>query len=397
MAEQWGNGSHKWVISPEITHLDDYHYPYSPHCPLPMRSLTADYLDRLRFTHSQLATLRALGEFQGKQQLYSVQLPEVLKGLQKAATIESTESSNRLEGVIISTQRLHALMLKDATPRSRSEQEIAGYRDALNLIHESGKEMPFSEGTIRQLHGLMYRYMPQPGGQWKATNNDIIERQPDGRSRVRFAPVSAHLTPMAMADLIARYRSALDQHLADPLVLVPLAILDFLCIHPFPDGNGRMARLLTLQLLYHFDYAVGRFISLERLFEESKETYYETLEASSQGWHDGQHDSMPWLNYFWGVLLRAYREFETRVGTLEHGHGAKGERVRSEVLRRQHPFAISDIEEACPGVSRDMVRHVLRTMKDEGLITPEGKGRAAKWRRAAELTSTTASAGQQGG
>lgn len=389
MAEQWGNGSHKWVISPKITHLDDYHYPYSPHRSLPMRSLTADYLDRLRFTHSQLATLRALGEFQGKQQLYSVQLPEVLKGLQKAATIESTESSNRLEGVIISTQRLHALMLKDATPRSRSEQEIAGYRDALNLIHESGKEMPFSEGTIRQLHGLMYRYMPQPGGQWKATNNDIIERQPDGRSRVRFAPVSAHLTPMAMADLIAHYRSALDQHLADPLVLVPLAILDFLCIHPFPDGNGRMARLLTLQLLYHFDYAVGRFISLERLFEESKETYYETLEASSQGWHDGQHDSMPWLNYFWGVLLRAYREFETRVGTLEHGHGAKGERVRAEVLRRQHPFAISDIEEACPGVSRDMVRHVLRTMKDEGLITPEGKGRGARWRRSADGSSSS--------
>ena len=389
MAERWGNGSHKWVISPEITHLADYHYPYSSRSPLPMRSLTADYLDRLRFTHSQLATLRALGEFQGKQQLYSVQLPEVLKGLQKAAIIESTESSNRLEGVIISTQRLHALMLKDATPRSRSEQEIAGYRDALNLIHESGKEMPFSEGTIRQLHGLMYRYMPQPGGQWKATNNDIIERQPDGRSRVRFAPVSAHLTPMAMADLIAHYRSALDQHLADPLVLVPLAILDFLCIHPFPDGNGRMARLLTLQLLYHFDYAVGRFISLERLFEESKETYYETLEASSQGWHDGQHDSMPWLNYFWGVLLRAYREFETRVGTLEHGHGAKGERVRAEVLRRQHPFAISDIEEACPGVSRDMVRHVLRTMKDEGLITPEGKGRAARWRHSADGSSSS--------
>ena len=389
MAEQWGNGSHKWVISPEITHLADYHYPYSSRSPLPMRSLTADYLDRLRFTHSQLATLRALGEFQGKQQLYSVQLPEVLKGLQKAAIIESTESSNRLEGVIISTQRLHALMLKDATPRSRSEQEIAGYRDALNLIHESGKEMPFSEGTIRQLHGIMYRYMPQPGGQWKATNNDIIERQPDGRSRVRFAPVSAHLTPMAMADLIAHYRSALDQHLADPLVLVPLAILDFLCIHPFPDGNGRMARLLTLQLLYHFDYAVGRFISLERLFEESKETYYETLEASSQGWHDGQHDSMPWLNYFWGVLLRAYREFETRVGTLEHGHGAKGERVRAEVLRRQHPFAISDIEEACPGVSRDMVRHVLRTMKDEGLITPEGKGRAARWRHSADGSSSS--------
>ncbi len=245
-----------------------------------MHSLLPDYLAKLRFDSQQLATLRALGEYRGKQQLFVAQSPEVLSDLRQVAVVESTESSNRLEGVVVAAHRLKSLVLKNATPQSRSEQEVAGYRDALGLIHESGEQMPFSEGTVLQLHSMLYRYMPQPGGHWKATNNDIIERHPDGTSRIRFRPVAAHLTPMAMADLMARYRLALDQHMADPLVLVPLAILDFLCIHPFPDGNGRMARLLTLQLLYHFDYAVGRFISLERIFEESKESYYETLEPA---------------------------------------------------------------------------------------------------------------------
>ena len=347
----------------------------------------------LRFDAHQLATLRALGEYRGKQQLFVAQSPEVLSDLRQVAVIESTESSNRLEGVVVAAHRLKSLVLKNAIPQSRSEQEVAGYRDALGLIHASGEQMPFSEGTILQLHGTLYRYMPQPGGHWKATNNDIIERHSDGSSRIRFRPVAAHLTPIAMADLILRYRSALDQHLADPLVLVPLAILDFLCIHPFPDGNGRMARLLTLQLLYHFDYAVGRFISLERIFEESKESYYETLEISSQGWHEAAHNIAPWLNYFWGALLRAYKEFEDRVGTIERGRGAKGDRVRSEILKRQLPFSISEIEEACPGISRDMVRVILRAMKTEGLIAPTGKGRAAKWKQtglqSAPATNTT--------
>jgi Fic family protein len=344
-----------------------------------MHSLLPEYLAKLRFDSRQLATLRALGEYRGKQQLFVSQSPEVLSGLRQVAVVESTESSNRLEGVVVAAHRLKSLVLKNATPQSRSEQEVAGYRDALSMIHESGEQMPFSEGTVLQLHSMLYRYMPQPGGHWKATNNDIIERHPDGSSRIRFRPIAAHLTPMAMADMMARYRTALDQHLADPLVLVPLVVLDFLCIHPFPDGNGRMARLLTLQLLYHFDYAVGRFISLERIFEESKESYYETLEASSQGWHEGEHNIAPWLDYFWGALLRAYKEFEERVGAIERGRGAKGDRVRAEILKRQLSFSISDIEEACPGISRDTVRMVLRAMKTEGLIAPTGKGRGAKW------------------
>ena len=344
-----------------------------------MHSLSLDYLAKLRFNARQLATLRALGEYRGKQQLFVAQSAEVLSDLRQIAVVESTESSNRLEGVVVAHNRLKSLVLKKATPKSKSEQEVADYRDALSLIHESGGRMPFSEGTVLQLHGILYRYMPQPGGRWKATNNDIIERHLDGSSRIRFQPVAAHLTPMAMMDMTTRYRAALDQHLADPLVLVPLVILDFLCIHPFSDGNGRMARLLTLQLLYRFDYAVGRFISLERIFEESKESYYETLEASSQGWHEATHDIAPWMDYFWGALLRAYKEFEQRVGTIERGRGAKGDRVRAEILKRQLPFSISEIEEACPGVSRDMVRLVLRAMKTEGLIAPTGKGRGAKW------------------
>lgn len=351
-----------------------------------MRSLLPDYLTKLRFDAQQLATLRALGEYRGKQQLYVVQSPEVLSDLQQVAVVESTKASNRLEGVVVVAHRLKSLVLKNATPQGRSEQEVAGYRDALGLIHESCGQMPFSEGSILQLHGILYRYMPQLGGHWKAMNNDIVERHPDGSSRIRFRPVAAHLTPMAMTDLIARYRTALDQHLADPLVLVPLVILDFLCIHPFPEGNGRMARLLTLQLLYHFGYAVGRFISLERIFEESKESYYETLEVSSQSWHDGAHDIAPWLDYFWGVLLRAYKEFEERVGSIKRGHGAKGDRVRAEILKRNLPFSISEIEEACPGISRDMVRVVLRAMKAEGLITPTGKGRAAKWEQTGAMS-----------
>ena len=344
-----------------------------------MHSLAPDYLATLRFDAQQVATLRALGEYRGKQRLYVAQSPEVLSDLRQVAVVESTESSNRLEGVVVAAHRLKSLVLKNATPQSRSEQEVAGYRDALGLIHESGAQMLLSEGAVQQLHGILYRYMPKPGGHWKATNNDIVERHPDGSTRVRFRPVAAHLTPMAMADLIARYRAAVDHHLVDPLVLVPLVVLDFLCIHPFPDGNGRMARLLTLQLLYHFDYAVGRFISLERIFEESKESYYETLETSSQGWHEGAHDVTPWLNYFWGALLRAYKEFEERVGTIERGRGAKGGRVRAEILKRSLPFSISEIEEACPGISRDMVRVVLRGMKAEGLIAPSGKGRGARW------------------
>jgi len=347
-----------------------------------MRSFTTGYLGGLTLTVEQASMLNRLGEYRGKQDLFSKQAPETLQSLQQVAIIESSESSNRIEGVTAPYDRIEALVLKSAMPHDRSEQEIAGYRDALALIHESAQHMAFSVNVILQLHSMLLRYMPNEGGRWKMTDNDIVERNADGTiHHVRFKPLSPVATPPAMDALVSGYKEAVENQQKEPLVVTPLAILDFLCIHPFSDGNGRVARLLTLMLLYQFDYQVGRYISMERIFEESKETYYETLEASSIGWHDGQHDASPWMDYFWGVLLRAYREFEDRVGTIGLGKGSKTEQVRQIVDRRFGPFSISDIEADCIGVSRDMIRIVLRQLRDEGVITLQGKGRGAKWIR----------------
>ena len=347
-----------------------------------MHSLSAEYLARLRLTAEQAASMRAVGEFQGKQALYYQQAPEMLKTLRESAVIESTESSSRIEGVTVAPARLEPLMRRSVDPRNRSEQEIAGYRDALALIHESAREMALTANIVLQLHSTLYRYMADPGGRWKAMQNEITETAADGSQRIRFTPTPPHLVPVQMDSLPERYNEAVTASRADGLILIPLAILDFLCIHPFADGNGRIARLLTLMLLYQHDYEVGRYISLERIIEQSKESYYETLEASSRGWHDEGHDASPWMEYFWGVLLRAYREFEQRVHVVRDGHGAKTEQIRLAVLRRNEPFAISEIERECSGVSRDMVRHVLRQMRDEGLIESTGVGRGAKWRHA---------------
>ncbi len=346
-----------------------------------MSSANSEYLDRLTFSADQISTLRALGEYRGKQALFFKQSPEALKSLQLVAKIESSESSNRLEGIEVPHKKIEELVLKDTAPKSRSEQEIAGYRDALNLIHESGEHMPFALNVILQLHGVLCRYIANPGRRWKATDNEIIEKHPDGTQRIRFTPTKAHLTSNAIEQLTNNYSDILKEKKQDELILIPLAILDFLCIHPFSDGNGRMSRLLTLMLLYQFNYQVGHYISLERVFEDSKESYYETLEASSQHWHSGKQDVKPWLNYFWGVLLRAYREFEERVGAITTSRGSKTELVRSVVNRRMALFSIRDIESDCPGISRDMIRQILRKMRDEGSIVVSSSGRGAVWQR----------------
>jgi Fic family protein len=347
-----------------------------------MRSLSPEAFDRLVLRVEDASTLQKLGEHRGRQDLFRRQSPEVLEALRESAIIESSESSNRIEGVVAPHARIEALVLKSSAPRNRSEQEIAGYRDALNLVHESAKDMSFSVNVILQLHSMLYRYHAAEGGRWKATSNEIVERGPDGRvRRVRFSPPESIRVPGLMADLTDAFGRAVAEG-REPALLIPLAILDFLCIHPFQDGNGRVGRLVTLQLLYHFDYLVGRYISLERVIEESKETYYETLEASSRGWHDGVHDPLPWVRYFWGVLLAAYGEFEDRVGAVRTGKGAKSDLVEDAIDRRIGPFSISDLEADCPGVSRDWIRIILRRLRDEGRIRPVGRGRGARWVRA---------------
>ncbi len=345
-----------------------------------MHTLQPTYLKKMSFTADEASAIQKIGEFKGKQALFTQQTPEILESLQQVAIIESSESSNRLEGITAPRSRVEAIVEKSSMPANRSEQEIAGYRDALALIHESAAHMSFSVNVILQLHSMIYRYLPSEGGRWKMADNQIVERNPDGSvRRVRFEPVSAFDTAGAMDRLAESYGHAVDSLSVEPLILVPAAVFDFLCIHPFSDGNGRAARLLTLMLLYHFDYKVGRYISLERIFEESKETYYETLEASSQGWHEGRHDIRPWMSYFWGVMLRAYGEFEERVGQISTGRGAKTAHIRRVVDRKVGPFSISEIEAECPGISRDMIRVVLRQLRDEDVLKLVGKGRGSKW------------------
>lgn len=347
-----------------------------------MNSISINYLSNLTFTAGQLSALRSLGECRGRQTLFERQRPEVLQELRTIAAIESTDASNRLEGITAPGSRIKDLVLHNTKPRNRSEQEIAGYRDALELIHESRKDMPVTVNVIRQLHNRVYGHLAEASGRWKPVDNDIVERGSDGQIiRIRFHTVPAVATPRAMEALLERY-DASEQASQEPLVLIPLFILDFLCIHPFRDGNGRVARLITLLLLYHFDYEVGRYISLERIFEKTKESYYETLEASSQGWHEAEHDVNPWLNYFWGVLQRAYNDFEERVGHIGSGRGSKSQQVREAVARKLGSFAISELERDCPGVSKETIRKVLKLMRDEGFVEMRGGGRGARWRQA---------------
>jgi Fic family protein len=343
-----------------------------------MPSLQTAYLTQLSFSARELGAIHRLGQARGRQGLFLRQYPEQLDRLRTYAQVESTESSNRIEGIVAAEGRVRDMVVHGTPPRDRSEQEIAGYRDALQLIHEAHADMRLTENVIRQLHQILYRYQPGAGGHWKHADNQIIERDASGRVvRVRFTPTSAVMTPQAMSDLVSHYVDSVEGGFPEALVLVPLTVLDFLCVHPFTDGNGRVARLLSLLLLYHFDYQVGRYISLERIVEESRQTYYDALESSSRGWHEHRHDAHPWLEYFWGVLIRAYDEFEERVATLK---GSKTDQIRAAVARRIGPFGIAEIEYDAPGVSRDMVRHVLRQMRAEGLVKVEGVGRGAKWR-----------------
>ena len=344
-----------------------------------MPSLLPKLLNDLSFSQEDVTMLRALGECMGKQKLYVKQRPEILESLRTVAAIESTDSSNRLEGIIAPQARIKALVRDREEPRDRSEQEIAGYRDAMELIHQTGSDMPVTTNVIRQLHQTLYRYLPEEGGHWKTIDNEIVEKDADGNiTRVRFKAVAAVETPQAMQDLIDGYQRALFDG-RDPIVVIPLFILDLLCIHPYRDGNGRVSRLITGLLLYHAGYQVGRYISLERLIEQSHETYYDMLEASSRDWHESKHDVMPWVHYFCGVLLHAYQEFEDRVGNIAAGRGSKSQRVREAIERKVLPFRVSELEREVPDVSRETIRLVLRAMKKEGLIRSEGHGRGARW------------------
>ena len=337
---------------------------------------------RLRDLAVPMATnwlLNDLAEAKGKQELYTRQSPQVLKALREMALVQSVESSNRIEGVTVAPNRLRPLVLGNTRPTDRSEQEIMGYRRALNLIHSKAEALTITPDLLRRLHRLCQEGNGD-SGQFKKVDNEVIELRPGAAPLVRFKCVSAKATPAAVDELCLVYRHAIDQDHIPPLVAVGALVLDFLCIHPFRDGNGRVSRLLTLLALYQQGYEVGRYISLERLIEETKEDYYEVLQRSSHGWHEGKHDFLSWLNHFLLVARRAYREFEQRAGEVKAPRGAKAGFVLAAIREQSGEFRLADIEQACPGVGREWIRSLLTDLKAAGEATCQGKGQAARWR-----------------
>ncbi|MCK4463251.1 MAG: Fic family protein [Candidatus Omnitrophica bacterium] len=324
--------------------------------------------------------MNSIAEYKGKQELYKKQSPQILKTLIEMALIESAESSNRIEGVTVDRKRLKPLIIGHSKPKDRSEEEVAGYRKALDLIHKKHKNLDISPETILKLHSLSHAETGD-AGQWKEKDNEIIRKNPDGSMEVTFKPVSAFQTPKAIKNLCLAYKHSIDQLKYPDLYAITCLILDFLCIHPFRDGNGRVSRLLTLLALYHHGYEVGKYISLERIIEQSKETYYESLQKSSKNWHETKHNISPWLNYFLGTINSAYREFEERAGSIRPSRGAKTEIVVQEINNQVGEFSISDIEKLCPGISRDMIRVVFRQLQKTKEIACLGKGKSAKWKR----------------
>jgi Fic family protein len=346
-----------------------------------MKSFEEKRLPALPLTHDLMQSVGTLREYRGREQLYAQQARQALDPLKEVAVIRSAESSNRIEGVEAAPERLKKLMEERTAPETRSEQAIAGYRDVLNTIHTRHEDIELSTGVVRQFHRDLFTYTSSRGGDWTSTGNDMIEEPPDGTEVVRFETVSPHRTPEYMKTLHDRFDRAWRASEVDPLLLIAAYVLDFLCVHPFRDGNGRMARLLTLLLLYKADYGVGQYISLEMLVEDSRESYYDALYRSSQGWHEAEHTLHPWTDYFLGTLLAAYEAFEDRVGELRTQRGAKTQRILDAVDDLPDGFKTRDVEELCPSVSRSLIRKVFDELKEQGKIKAEGRGPAAVWRK----------------
>ena len=319
-----------------------------------------------------------ISQSKGRQELYAKQAPQLLKVMREMALVQSAESSNRIEGVTIQHDRLKPLVLGNARPKDRSEEEVQGYRKALNLIHTNYTDLAITPGLLKKLHFIIQEGSGD-AGHFKLVDNEIIEMKPGAAPFIRFKPVSYRDTPKAVEELCLLYRHAIDQEHVPPLLAVPALVLDFLCIHPFRDGNGRVARLLTLLVLYQHGIEVGRYISLEKLVEDTREDYYRVLLESSKRWHEGKHDILPWLNYLLAIIRRAYGEFESRAGQVRSARGAKTALILDAINSFEGRFTLADLERACPGVSRDMVRRVLKDLSATGNLKCVGKGPGAPW------------------
>lgn len=343
-----------------------------------MLTLREETFDRAGLPVSSSWLLADCMEFRGKQDLWNRQRPEVLEALRQQAMIQSVESSNRIEGVTVSPDRLAPLAIGRARPRDRSEQELSGYRRTLDWIYSRKSAVPVEARTIRRLHSLSHAGAGD-AGEFKKRDNEIIEILPTGQRRVRFKPTPAKQTAKAVDDLCAAYDRLIAAGRVPPLLIVSTMVFDFLCIHPFRDGNGRVSRLLTTMLLLRHGFSVSRYVSLERVVEESKEDYYHVLGDCSQGWREGHSPILPWWNYFLAVLRRAYLEFSDKVESCA-GLPPKTELARRLILSQVGEFTLAEVLAQLPGVSVQLLKKVLAEMKAAGQLSLTGRGRGARWR-----------------
>ena len=347
-----------------------------------MREFNYSSINDQKWDSEILGLVAAIYKEAGKQELYLKQRPEELEKLVEIAKIQSTEASNAIEGIVTTNTRIRQLVEEKTTPRNRNEQEIAGYRDVLNIIHESFEAIPITQNYILQMHKILYNHMNNPAaGRTKTVQNYISAAYPDGRTQILFTPLSPYETPEALDRICEEYNRVIGNLELEPLIAIPVFIHDFLCIHPFNDGNGRMSRLLTTLLLYRSGFYIGKYISLEAKIAGNKDLYYNALLASQNGWHEGEDDPVPFIKYLLGTVLAAYRDFEDRFAIVETKRSAL-EMVRLASRNKIGHFTKQDIRELCPSLSVSSVEGALRKLVASGELKREGSGNNTFYYRA---------------
>ncbi len=346
-----------------------------------MRDFNYSAISKKTWDSELLGYIAAIYKEAGKQEFYLKQRPKELEKLVEIAKIQSTEASNAIEGIVTTNSRIKQLVEEKTTPRNRDEQEIAGYRDVLGIIHESFDAIPITQNYILQLHKILYSHMNNPAaGKTKAVQNYISATYPDGHVETLFTPLAPYETPEALDRLCEEYNRVIGNAELEPLIAIPVFIHDFLCIHPFNDGNGRMSRLLTTLLLYRSGFYVGKYISLEAKIAQHKDLYYDALYASQQGWHEGKDDPVPFIKYLLGTIIAAYRDFEDRFALVETKRSAL-ETVRLASMNKIGKFNKQDIRELCPSLSISSVEGALRKLVESGELKREGNGKSTFYYR----------------
>ncbi|MDY6080501.1 MAG: Fic family protein [Ezakiella sp.] len=346
-----------------------------------MRKFNYSKLISLNIPANMYDLISKIYEYKGKQELYVANFSDVLDKMIEVAKIQSTKSSNAIEGISTNDTRLEELMNKKSEPKNRNEEEIYGYREVLDIIHENYENIEFTKNNILTLHNRLYSYSEENhNGKFKTMDNSIVETNALGEKKVRFQPVSAFETEIYIDAMIEAYNEAVNLKIP-PLLLIPTVIHDFLCIHPFADGNGRMSRLLTLLLLYKNGFFVGKYISLEMIIEETKDIYYEELQASSENWHSGTNDELPFIKYMLSVIYKAYSECDERFKLISEKSLTSTERVMKVFENSLEPLSKSDIAILCPDISKRTIERALKELKDRGLIKQLGSGRSTKYIR----------------